>query len=73
MKVKDLRYHIYDKVYIYTLKNGSLEEFEDLYKGDFEGIPDKLLNSEVGTIGARGRNILDISIILNLSVKMDFQ
>lgn len=61
MKVKDLQYHVYDKVYIY---NGSSEKFEDLYKGDFEGIPAKLLNSEVGTIGARGKNILDISVTL---------
>ena len=62
MKLRDLQHHVYEKVYVYTSKDGEWIEFEDVYKGKFEDIPDKLLECEVSVIGARRKGCLDIGI-----------
>ena len=62
MRVRDLKSHIYEKVSIYKQKNGSWDDFEDVYNGDMQTIPEALLDFKVNLIGAKRKGIVDISI-----------
>lgn len=60
MKLKEYMPVIFDKVCIY--KEMEIGEYIDIYKGEPSNIPKKLLDMEVGSIGAKSRGILDIRI-----------
>lgn len=66
MKVDDLKNHIYgDKIVLYTKSDDNRDEFKNLYSGKIENIPDILLNYKVRIIGAKRKNVLDISVVEN--------
>lgn len=59
MKVKELTSLIFEKVTIYKA-NG--ENFEDIYKGNTNGIPSNILELEVRIIGASRKGVIDIQV-----------
>lgn len=63
MKLKEYLPVIFDKVVIY--KELEICDFIDLYKGQKSGIPERLLDMEVRSIGAKSKNTLDILVKIN--------
>lgn len=64
MKLKDIKTKIYDNVCLYK-KNEQFQEdfdYEDLWKGKGQDIPDEFLDLYVCIIGARRKGILDIEL-----------
>jgi len=59
MKVKDLVSCCYDTIIIYKSVN---EDFEDLYKGKKENIPDDLLKLNVRCFGAKKASVIEIEV-----------
>lgn len=59
MKVKDLVSRCYDTIIIYKSVN---EDFEDLYKGKNENIPDDLLKLNVRCFGAKKAGVTEIEV-----------
>lgn len=59
MLVKELTNFIFDKINIYVEKDG---EFEDLYKGDTNGVTATINDMKVRTIGASKKGIVDIQV-----------
>ena len=59
MKVKDLVSRCYDTINIYKCVN---EDFEDLYKGKKENIPDDLLKLNVRCFGAKKAGVVEVEI-----------
>ncbi|MDF2880186.1 MAG: hypothetical protein K0R54_743 [Clostridiaceae bacterium] len=59
MKVEELIDIIFDKIIIYKTNN---EEFEDIYKGDKNNIPIKILEMKVRSIGASKKGVIDIQV-----------
>ncbi|GEM_PF-1650461 len=62
MRIRDLKNHVFEKVSIYKQKNGNWDDFEDVYNGDMQEIPDELLDFKVNIIGAKRKGVVDISI-----------
>ena len=63
MKLKEYLPVIFDKVVIY--KELEICDFIDLYKGERSNIPEKILDMEVRSIGAKSKNTLDILVKTN--------
>ena len=60
MLLKDIRNLVMDNVVIYRgIGDG---EFEDLYRGKPETIPEELLRQEVRTIGGKRKGVIDIKV-----------
>lgn len=60
MKVRDLRYYIYDKVVLYK---SEADNFVDVYKGYINNdTPSIVLDLEVRSIGAKRKGIVDIRV-----------
>ncbi|WP_394925462.1 hypothetical protein [uncultured Robinsoniella sp.] len=63
MKLKEYTSVIFDKVVIY--KEMEIGDYIDLYKGERLGIPERILDMEVRSIGAKSKNTLDILVKIN--------
>lgn len=59
MKVQELISHVFDSVVLYRREG---EDYIDLFKGKSSEIPTRYLELEVGIIGAKRKNILDIEV-----------
>jgi hypothetical protein len=59
LKVKELISVIFDKVIIYKSKN---EDFEDIYKGNTNDIPQDILKMMVKAVGASKKGVVDIKV-----------
>lgn len=59
MKIKELISVIFDKVIIYKSNE---DDFEDLFKGDRNSIPENILEMKVRTVGAAKKGIVDIQV-----------
>ena len=62
MKVKDLVNCCYDTIIIYKSIDTNDDDFEDLFKGVKENIPNDLLELEVRCFGAKKCGVVDIEI-----------
>ncbi len=62
MKVKDLISCCYDTIIIYKSVDKNDDEFEDLYKGKKENIPDDLLKLNVRCFGAKKASVVEIEV-----------
>ena len=60
MKISELIYFVYDKVFIYKEKGEG--EFINLYIGGPPQVPKEFLEMEIKTIGAKRKGILDIQV-----------
>ena len=63
MKVRELVSCCYDTIIIYRNIDDEMMEFEDLYKGKKENIPDDLLELEVRCFGAKKYDVIEIEIL----------
>lgn len=58
--VRNIKEHIHDKMYLY--KDDSMHNYNTVYFGLSDNIPDNLLDKEVLSIGATENGIVDIKI-----------
>ena len=62
MTVKELIERCYEEIIIYTNIDNDYIDFEDLYKGKREDIPENLLLEKVNCFRAKRKGVIEISI-----------
>ena len=62
MTVRELQKVTYDNVYLYISVSDE-GEFQNLYKGNMENVPDHLLDCDIISFGAKRKDWLDIHIL----------
>lgn len=66
MKVKEIALYLFGNIVIYREVNKDVNvcdmEFVDLYKGKISGIPEDILGMNVGTIGAKRKDVFDVLV-----------